>query len=191
MTKPILDATEYDFLGRLLHWARTAIHQEPELLMKDINYSSMSRVVSETKTEADPEKGLGEGISREYEPTGIDPIKTGECGLGLAEEMDCVLDELNANNIYTMLSNLIYKLNFDMNPGTSWETLAPLVDYDKYESIDDDKDTMQSHEGYIVEDIQMKDRTARLKEHFDNVDENGMVDLGDGTLLDGYNSDIL
>ena len=78
-----------------------------------------------------------------------------------------------------------------MNPGTSWETLAPLVDYDTYESIDDDKDTMQSHEGYVVEDIQMKDRTARLKEHFDNVDENGMVDLGDGTLLDGYNSDIL
>ena len=191
MTKPILNATEYDFLGRLLHWSLTSIHQEPELLLKEINYSSLSRVVSETKTEADPEKGLGEGIHVEYEPTGIDPIKTGECGLGLADEMDCVLDEPNADNIYTMLSNLIYKLNFDESPGNSRETLAPLVDHEIYDSIDDDTDTMQSHEGYIVENIQRKDRTARLEEHFDNVSEDGMIDLGDGTFLDGYNSDIL
>ena len=191
MTKPILNATEYDFLGRLLHWSLTSIHQEPELLLKEINYSSLSRVVSETKTEADPEKGLGEGIHVEYEPTGIDPIKTGECGLGLADDMEYVLDEPNADNIYTMISNLIYKLNFDESPGNSRETLAPLVDYDKYESIDDDTDTMQSHEGYIVENIQRKDRTARLEEHFDNVSEDGMIDLGDGTFLDGYNSDIL
>ena len=191
MTKPILNATEYDFLGRLLHWSLTSIHQEPELLLKEINYSSLSRVVSETKTEADPEKGLGEGIHVEYEPTGIDPIKTGECGLGLADEMDCVLDEPNADNIYTMLSNLIYKLNFDESPGNSRETLAPLVDHEIYDSIDDDTDTMQSHEGYIVENIQRKDRTARLEEHFNNVSEDGMIDLGDGTFLDGYNSDIL
>ena len=191
MTKPILNATEYDFLGRLLHWSLTSIHQEPELLLKEINYSSLSRVVSETKTEADPEKGLGEGIHVEYEPTGIDPIKTGECGLGLADDMEYVLDEPNADNIYTMISNLIYKLNFDESPGNSRETLAPLVDHEIYDSIDDDTDTMQSHEGYIVEDIQRKDRTARLEEHFDNVSEDGMIDLGDGTFLDGYNSDIL
>ena len=190
MTKPILNATEYDFLGRLLHWSLTSIHQEPELLLKEINYSSLSRVVSETKTEADPEKGLGEGIHVEYEPTGIDPIKTGECGLGLADDMEYVLDEPNADNIYTMISNLIYKLNFDESPGNSRETLAPLVDHEIYDSIDD-TDTMQSHEGYIVEDIQRKDRTARLEEHFDNVSEDGMIDLGDGTFLDGYNSDIL
>ena len=191
MTKPILNATEYDFLGRLLQWAMTSVHQEPELCLKEINYSSASRLVSRTEIKADPEKGLGAGIHTEYEPTGIDPIKTGECGLGLADDMDCVLDEPNADNIYTMIENIMYKLNFDMNPGNSWETLAPLVDFEKYDSIDEDSNTMQSHEGYIVENIQRKDRSARLKEHFNNVSEDGMIDLGDGTVLDGYNSDIL
>tara|TARA_X000000368_G_scaffold375933_1_gene328655 strand:- start:456 stop:1028 length:573 start_codon:yes stop_codon:yes gene_type:complete len=190
MTKPILNATEYDFLGRLLQWAMTSVHQEPELCLKEINYSSASRLVESTKIKADPDKGLGEGIHSEYEPTGIDPIKTGECGLGLADDMEYVLDEPNAANIYTMIENIMYKLNLD-GQGNSWETLAPLVDYEKYSSIDDDTDTMQSHEGYIIEDIQMKDRSARLKEHFDNVSEDGMIDLGNGTFLDGYNSDIL
>ena len=191
MTKPILNATEYDFLGRLLHWSLTSVHQEPELCLKEINYSSASGLVESTKIKADPDKGLGEGIRSEYEPTGIDPIKTGECGLGLADDMEYVLDEPNADNIYTMISNLIYKLNFDESPGNSRETLAPLVDHEIYDSIDDATDTMQSHEGYIVENIQRKDRTARLEEHFDNVSEDGMIDLGDGTILDGYNSDIL
>ena len=190
MTKPILNATEYDFLGRLLQWAMTSVHQEPELCLKEINYSSASRLVSRTEIKADPEKGLGAGIHTEYEPTGIDPIKTGESGLGLADDMEYVLDEPNADNIYTMIENIMYKLNLD-GQGNSWETLAPLVDYEKYSSIDEDSDTMQSYEGYVVESIQQKNRSARLKEHYDNVSEDGMIDLGDGTVLDGYNSDIL
>ena len=190
MTKPILNVTEYDFLGRLLQWALTSVYQEPELCLKEINYSSASRIVDRTETKADPDKGLGAGIHTEYEPTGIDPIKTGECGLGLADDMEYVLDEPNANNIYTMIENIMYKLNLD-GQGNSWETLAPLVDYEKYSSIDEDSATMQSYEGYVVENIQQKNRAARLKEHYDNVSEDGMIDLGNGTFLDGSNSDIL
>tara|TARA_Y100001963_G_C6604980_1_gene364329 strand:- start:137 stop:721 length:585 start_codon:yes stop_codon:yes gene_type:complete len=190
MTKPILNATEYDFLGRLLQWAMTSVYQEPELCLKEINYSSASRIVSRTETKGDPDKGLGAGLHTEYEPTGIDPIKTGECGLGLADDMEYVLDEPNADNIYTMIENIMYKLNLD-GQGNSWETLAPLVDYEKYSSIDEDSATMQSYEGYVVENIQQKNRSARLKEHYDNVSEDGMIDLGNGTFLDGSNSDIL
>ena len=190
MTKPILNVTEYDFLGRLLQWALTSVYQEPELCLKEINYSSASRIVSRTETKADPDKGLGAGLRTEWEPTGIDPIKTGECGLGLADDMEYVLDEPNADNIYTMIENIMYKLNLD-GQGNSWETLAPLVDYEKYSSIDEDSDTMQSYEGYVVESIQQKNRSARLKEHYDNFSEDGMIDLGNGTFLDGSNSDIL
>ena len=104
--------------------------------------------------------------------------------------MEYVLDEPNADNIYTMIENIMYKLNLD-GQGNSWETLAPLVDYEKYSSIDEDSATMQSYEGYVVENIQQKNRSARLKEHYDNVSEDCMIYLGNGTFLDGYNSDIL
>ena len=85
MTNPILTPTEYDALCNVLRWAWTSVHQEPELCLKDINYSSAS--------------------------SGIDPIKTGECGLGLTDALECTLDDPNQRNVMTMIDNLMYKLN--------------------------------------------------------------------------------
>jgi hypothetical protein len=145
MTNPILTPTEYDSLCSILEWAWNCVHSEPELCLKDVDYSSTSKVVSETRSET--------GIHVEYEPTGIDPIKTGECGLGLAEVFEYTLDEPNAENIHTMITNLMYKLN--CNPclanglGNSWETLAPLVDNQERKLLEDKSDdpdvTTQTH----------------------------------------------
>jgi len=190
MTKPILTATEYDALCNVLEWAWTSVHQEPELCLKDVDYSSTSKVVSETRSET--------GIHVEYEPTGIDPIKTGECGLGLAEAFEYTLDEPNAENIHTMITNLMYKLN--CNPclanglGNSWETLAPLVDNQERELLEDRSDdpdvTTQTLEGYVVEDISLKNKVSRLQEHYDNVNEIGFIQVDDNLWFDGGNSDI-
>jgi hypothetical protein len=189
MTKTILTPTEYSALCNILEWAWTCVHQEPELCLKDINYSSKSRIVSNIKSDG--------AISTEYEPTGVDPIKTGECGLGLAEAFEYTLDEPNATNIHTMIRNLMYKLN--VNPilanglGNSWETLAPLVDnkeYDRLDSLDDDDKTMQTLEGYVIEDIGMKNKVARAQEHFNNVSEDGMVQVNENMWMDTSNSDI-
>lgn len=199
MTKPILTPTEYSALCNLLEWCWTVVHQEPELCLKDVDYSSASRVVKQEYTESKPDKGLGPGLYTEYEPTGIDPIKTGECGLGLAEAFEYTLDKPNAENIHIMITNLIYKLN--ANPhlacglGNSWETLAPLVDkneYDRLNELDDDVDvTFQTLEGYVLEDIGQKNQVAKLQEHYSNVNENGFVQIDDNLWIDGSNSDIL
>lgn len=190
MTKPILTPTEYDSLCSILEWAWNCVHSEPELCLKDVDYSSTSKVVSETRSET--------GIHVEYEPTGIDPIKTGECGLGLAEAFECTLDEPNAENIHTMITNLMYKLN--CNPclanglGNSWETLAPLVDNQERELLEDRSDdpdvTTQTLEGYVVEDISLKNKVSRLQEHYDNVNEIGFIQVDDNLWFDGGNSDI-
>jgi hypothetical protein len=190
MTKPILTPTEYDALCNVLEWAWNAVHSEPELCLKDVDYSSASAVVSETRSET--------GLSVEYEPTGIDPIKTGECGLGLAEAFEYTLDEPNAENIHTMITNLMYKLN--CNPclanglGNSWETLAPLVDNQEREILEDKSDdpdaTTQTLESYVVEDISLKNKVARLQEHYNNVNEIGFIQVDDNLWIDGGNSDI-
>lgn len=191
MTKPILTATEYDALCNVLEWAWTSVHQEPELCLKDVNYSSASKVVSETRSET--------GLSAEYEPTGIDPIKTGECGLGLAEAFEYTLNDPDQRNVMTMIETLMYKLN--CNPclanglGNTWETLAPLVDNnerDRLEETSDDPDvTTQTLEGYVVESIGLKNKVSRLQEHYDNVNEIGYIQVDDNLWIDGGNSDIL
>jgi hypothetical protein len=192
MTKPILTPTEYDALCNVLEWAWSSLHSEPELCLKDVNYSSASRVVSKTYSEND-------GLSVEYEPTGVDPIKTGECGLGLAEAFEYTLDEPDQRNIMSMITNLMYKLN--CNPclanglGNTWETLAPLVDYNERERLEnatDDLDiTTQKLEGYVVEDISLKDKVARLQEHYDTVNEIGYIQVNDNLWIDGANSDLI
>lgn len=191
MTQPILTPTEYDALCNVLEWAWMCVHQEPELCLKDIDYSSASRVVSETRDET--------GLSVEYEPTGVDPIKTGECGLGLAEAFEYTLNEPNQRNIMTMIENLMYKLN--CNPclanglGNSWETLAPLVDNnerDRLEETANDPDaTTQDLEGYVLESIGLKNKVAHLQEYYDNVNEGGFIQVDDNLWIDGGNSDIL
>lgn len=191
MTKPILSPTEYDALCNILEWAWTSVHQEPELCLKDVNYSSSSKVVSETKSET--------GLSVEYESTGIDPIKTGECGLGLAEAFEYTLDEPNQRNIMTMIETLMYKLN--ANPilanglGNSWETLSPLVDNTERDRLEDNSDdpdvTTQTLEGYVIESIGLKNKVSRLQEHYDNVNEIGYIQLDDNLWIDGGNSDLL
>ena len=188
---PILTPTEYDSLCNILEWAWNCVYQEPELCLKDIDYSSASRVVSETRDE--------NGISVEYEPTGLDPIKTGECGLGLAEAFEYTLDEPNAENIHMMITNLMYKLNCNHilanGHGNSWETLAPLVDNeerDRLEEKSNDPDvTTQTLEGYNLEDIGLKNKVSRAQEHFENVSENGMVEISDGFFFDAVNSDLI
>ena len=192
MTKPILTPTEYDALCNVLEWAWNSLHQEPELCLKDIDYSSASRVVSETRHEDG-------GLSMEFEPTGIDPIKTGESGLGLGEAFEYTLDEPNQRNIMTMIETLMYKLN--CNPclanglGNSWETLAPLVnneERDRLEETSDDPDvTTQTLEGYVIESIGLKNKVARLQEHYDNVNEIGYIQVDDNLWIDGGNSDLL
>ena len=200
MTKPILTPTEYDALCNLLEWCWETLHSEPELCLKDVDYSSASKVVKREITEAEPDKGLGPGLYTEYEPTGVDPIKTGECGLGMSEAFENTLDEPNADNIHTMITTLMYKLN--CNPclanglGNSWETLAPLVDRAEFNRLNDLGDvttdtTIQTLEGYIVEDISLKNKVSRLQEHFDDVDENGFIQLDDNLWIIGGSSDIL
>ena len=191
MTNPILTPTEYDALCNILEWAWTSLHAEPELCLKDIDYSSASREVERIETK--------NRLRTEYEPTGIDPIKTGECGLGLADDFVYTLDNPDQENIMTMISTLIYKLN--ANPilgnglGNSWETLAPLVDNRERCRLDDlteDSDaTTQTLEGYVVENIGAKNKLSRLQEHFDNVSEMGYIQVGEDLWIDGANSDIL
>lgn len=192
MTKPILTPTEYDALCNILEWAWEVVRSEPELCLKDVDYSSASKLVSETRHEDG-------GLSREYEPTGVDPIKTGECGLGLAEAFEYTLDEPNAENIHTMITNLMYKLN--CNPclanglGNTWETLSPLVDNTERDRLEDNSDdpdaTTQTLEGYVVESVGLKNKVARLQEHYDNVNEIGYIQVDDNLWIDGGNSDIL
>ena len=187
---PILTPTEYNSLCNVLEWVWTSLHQEPELCLKDIDYSSTSRVASETRSES--------GLSVEYEPTDVDPIKTGECGLGLAEAFEYTLDKPDQRNVMTMIETLMYKLN--CNPclanglGNSWETLAPLVnntERDRLEETSDDPDiTTQTLEGYVIESIGLKNKVARLQEHFDDVGENGLIQLDNNLWIDGGNSDI-
>ena len=108
------------------------------------------------------------------------------------------LEEPNADNIHTMITTLMYKLN--CNPclanglGNTWENLAPLVDNnerDRLENIGDDPDvTTQTLEGYVVEDISLKNKVSRLQEYFDDVGENGLIQLDDNLWIDGRNSDI-
>ena len=190
MTKPILTPTEYDALCNILEWAWTSVYQEPELCLKDVNYSSSMRVVSEVTSES--------GSSTTYESTGIDPIKTGECGLGLAETFEYTLNEPNQRNVMTMIETLMYKLN--CNPcladgfGNSWETLSPLVDkseLNRLGEIADDSDvTTQTAEGYVIENIGLKNKVSRIQEHYDNVNEIGYIQVDENLWIDGGNSDI-
>jgi hypothetical protein len=97
-----------------------------------------------------------------------------------------------------MIETLMYKLN--CNPclanglGNSWETLAPLVDNterDRLEETSDDPDiTTQTLEGYVIESIGLKNKVARLQEHYENVNEVGYVQVGENLWIDGGNSDL-
>jgi len=199
MSKSILTPTEYDALCNILEWAWTSVHQEPELCLKDINYSSASRVVKREETPAEPEKCLRPGLHIEYEPTGIDPIKTGECGLGLAEALEYTLDEPDKRNVMAMIETLMYKLN--CNPclanglGNTWETLSPLVDNTERDRLADNSDdpdaTTQTLEGYVVESVGLKNKVARLQEHYDNVNEIGEIQVDENLWISGGSSDIL
>jgi len=199
MSKSILTPTEYDALCNILEWAWTSVHQEPELCLKDINYSSASRVVKREETPAEPEKRLRPGLYTEYEPTGIDPIKTGECGLGLAEALEYTLDEPDKRNVMAMIETLMYKLN--CNPclanglGNTWETLSPLVDNTERDRLEDNSDdpdaTTQTLEGYVVESVGLKNKVARLQEHYDNVNEIGEIQVDENLWISGGSSDIL
>ena len=83
-----------------------------------------------------------------------------------------------------MITTLMYKLK--VNPtlangeGNTWEDLKPLVDID---SCEFNGDTYQSSEGYVVEDIGLKNKVARMKEHHNNVNDAGMAEIG-GFLVD-------
>jgi len=167
--------------------------------LKDINYSSASRVVKREETPAEPEKRLRPGLYTEYEPTGIDPIKTGECGLGLAEALEYTLDEPDKRNVMAMIETLMYKLN--CNPclanglGNTWETLSPLVDNTERDRLEDNSDdpdaTTQTLEGYVVESVGLKNKVARLQEHYDNVNEIGEIQVDENLWISGGSSDIL
>jgi len=172
MTYPILTPTEYAALESILDWAWNSLHQEPELCLKDVNYTN----------------------SDEY-----DCVMAGECGLGLKELFEDVIDDPNQDNIMDMISNLQYKLNAaaccdESFLGNSWETLAPLVSIDDTRRLWEDATsngiTIQASEGYVVENIAHKNRIARLQEHY-AVDENGMINIGGGMMLDAVNSDLL
>lgn len=171
----ILTPTEYSALCNILEWAWTAVHQEPELCLGDVHYYH-------------PDK-----------PDDYNPVLDGKCGLGLAEELECSLEQpYNQRDVMDMLSTLMYKLN--ANPilanglGNTWETLSPLVDKQEMDRLYDlndpaDDKPMQSLEQYKVEDLGKENQKARLQEYM-NVDENGMVDIGDGIYLDAVNSDF-
>ena len=175
MTNPILTPTVYSALCNLLEWSWTSLLQEPELLLKDINYYH-------------PDK-----------PDDYDPVMGGECGLGMSEAFEYTLDQPDRDNIMLMIKTLMYKLNANTiladGLGNSWETLAPLVDNDecsRLDDLDDDPDvTYQTLENYVLEDTAKKNKVARLQEHFDNVNESGFIQIGDNMWIDGANSDIL
>lgn len=152
MTKPILTVTEFSALCRLLEWCWTSLHQEPELCLADINYATESP----------------------------DPISTGECGLGLSEAFENTLDTPDHKNIHTVITTLMYKLNANSTlangKGNTWDDLKPLVDLD---SCKFNGKTYQSSEGYVVEDIGRKNKVAKIKEHYNSVNDSGMVEVGD------------
>ena len=194
----ILSPTEYSALCNILEWAWSTLHNEPELCLKDVDYSSTTRKVKYERTEEDPEKGVGPGIHIEYEPTGIDPIKTGDCGLGLAEALEYTLENpKDQTQVMDMISTLMYKLNANTilacGQGNTWETLSPLVDKEELDRLEDLDDSglkpLQTLEKYKVEDVGAKNKIAALQEHM-NVDQNGFVDIGDGIFLDAKNSDL-
>lgn len=156
MTRSILTVTEFSALCALLEWCWTSLNQEPDLCLNDINYATDSP----------------------------DPISTRECGLGLSEAFEDTLDTPDYENINIMITTLMYKLK--VNPtlangeGNTWEDLKPLVDID---SCEFNGDTYQSSEGYVVEDIGLKNKIARLKEYHNNVNDAGMAEIG-GFLVD-------
>ena len=53
-------------------------------------------------------------------------------------------------------------------------------------------DSFQKMEGYVIEDIESKNKISRIEEHFPyyNIDKNGMIELGNDVWLDGRNSDL-
>jgi hypothetical protein len=60
------------------------------------------------------------------------------------------------------------------------------------EDKSDDPDvTTQTLEGYIVESVGLKNKVARLQEHYDDVNEIGYIQVDDNLWIDGGNSDIL
>ena len=172
MSNPILTPTEYASLQTILQWAWTTNYQEPELCLKDTNYFNSDK---------------------------HDCLMAGESGFNLQDDFEMIIDNPDDyHNILTMIGNLQYKLNaipfsLEADLGNSWETLAPLVNNSESDRLweeSEDKDiSIQSAEGYVMESVKKKDRIAFLQEHFD-VDENGMIDMGDGTMLDGINSDL-
>jgi len=177
MTKPILSPTEYDALCNILEFCWELLRSEPELCEQSIDYSD------------------------NYDDDGnqIDVIRTGQSGLGFSEAFEYTLDNPNAKNIMVMVSNLMYKLN--CNPclgngfGNTWETLAPLVDNNErhhLEELSDDPDvTTQTLEGYVIESIGLKNKVARLQEHYENVNEIGYIQVDDNLWIDGGNSDLI
>ena len=175
MSTPILTPTEFDALSNILEWAWTSVHQEPELCLKDINYYHPDQ------------------------PDDYDPVLAGKCGLGMAEAFEYTLDNPDQRNVMTMIETLMYKLNSNSTLanglGNSWETLAPLVDNEercRLDDLDSDPDTtMQTLEGYNLENIGLKNKVSRVQEHFDNVSENGMIEISEGFFIDAVNSDLI
>lgn len=174
MSNPILTPTEYDALCNILEWAWTSVHQEPELCLKDINYYH-------------PDK-----------PDDYDPVMGGECGLGMMDEFEYTLDNPDQLNIMTMIETLMYKLNCSPclanGLGNTWETLSPIIDNeerDRLSNLDSTgRSTMQTLEGYVVEDIGAKNKVAQLQEYFESVGEDGTIQVGENTWIDGMNSDL-
>jgi hypothetical protein len=170
-----LTPTEYYALCNVLEFCWELLRNEPELCEQKINYMN------------------------NYDDDGnqIDVIKTGECGLGFSEAFEYTLDEPNARNMMTMVTNLMYKLN--CNPilahglGNSWETLSSLVDKEELDRIidgDDDSDaTMQTIEKYKLENIGLENKISKVQEYHDNVNEIGMVQVSENLWMDLSNSD--
>ena len=101
---------------------------------------------------------------------------------------------ITSNSIFTMLCNLEYKLNYsvDIN-GSTEEQIKHLVDFSNLPyGWEKNIDSFQKMEGYVIEDIEGKNKISRIQEHFPyyNIDKNGMIELGNDVWLDGRNSDL-
>lgn len=163
MTKPILTVTEYYALRSILSSVESLSYNEPELCEKEIDYS--------------------DGGS----------IQNGKCGFGFTEELEDVIDSPNAEKLFTVVSNLMYKLHMRPWNGTcsTEDQLNCLVQFDHMpEKWDENFDeTIQQIESYELVDLEMKDKKARAQEFYD-VNEDGLVDIGNGIYFDALNSDL-
>ena len=103
-------------------------------------------------------------------------------------------ENITSSDISTMLCNLEYKLNYSLDTnGSTEEQIKHLVDFSNLPyGWEKNIDSFQKMEGYVIEKIKCKNKISQIKEHFPdlNVDENGIIELGNDTWLDGSNSDL-